>query len=53
MARNYNDAVQFFSSLADETRLKILVGLMEESRNVGQIHNYVGGDITLSAISIN
>ncbi len=51
MMKDYNDAVQFFSSLADETRLKILVGLMEESKNVGEIHKFVGGGITLSAIS--
>ncbi len=51
MVRDYDSAVQFFSSLADETRLKILVGLMEESKNVGQVHEFVGGGITLSAIS--
>ena len=51
MSRDFGSAVQFFSSLADETRLKILVGLMEESKNVGEIHTFVGGTITLSAIS--
>jgi len=43
--------LQFFSSLADETRLKILVSLTEKSRTVNEIYKIVGKDITLSAIS--
>ena len=44
--------IQFFSSLSDETRLKILMTLMEGKKTVNEIHAYVGKDnITLSAIS--
>ena len=44
--------LQFFSSLADETRLKIILSLVDGPRNVGEIHNYVGKNkMTLSAIS--
>jgi len=45
-------ALQFFSSLADETRLKILLSLLDGPRNVGGIYEFVGKDkMTLSAIS--
>ncbi len=44
--------MRFFSSLADETRLKILLGLAGGPKNVGRIHASVGKDkITLSAVS--
>jgi len=44
--------IQFFSAMADETRLKILSSLIEGPRTVNGIHNYVGEDrLTLSAIS--
>jgi len=44
--------LQFFSALADETRLKILVSLTKEPRTVNEIHSIVGKDtLTLSAIS--
>jgi DNA-binding transcriptional ArsR family regulator len=44
--------IQFFSSLADKTRLSILVCLAEKPKTVGEIHNCIGKDrITLSAVS--
>lgn len=43
---------QFFSALSDETRLKILLTLAEEPKNVNEIHNALEKEkITLSAIS--
>ena len=43
---------QFFSALADETRLKILLTLAERSRTVNEIYSIIGKDtMTLSAIS--
>ncbi len=46
------NVLNFFSSLADDTRLKILLSLAERKRNVTEIHNFVGNDaVTLSAIS--
>ena len=42
----------FFSVLADETRLKILMSLIDGPKTVNGIHSAVGKDkITLSAIS--
>lgn len=43
--------VQFFSSLADETRLKILVSLFEKEKSVSEIHAFFEDSLTLSAIS--
>jgi len=44
--------LQFFSALADETRLKILVNLAKEPKTVNEIHKCLGKDeLTLSAIS--
>lgn len=44
--------VQFFSSLSDETRIKILLSLIDSPKTVNDIHKTVGKDkITLSAIS--
>ena len=44
--------MQFFSSLADETRLKILLSIAKEPKTVGEIYDFVGKDrMTLSAIS--
>lgn len=44
--------LQFFSSLADETRLHILLSLAGGPRNVNDIYNFVGRTkVTLSAIS--
>jgi len=44
--------MQFFSSLADETRLSILLSLSDGAKTVNQIHDYVGKDkLSLSAIS--
>lgn len=52
MERVNKKVIQFFSSLSDETRLKILMGLIENKKTVNEIHNYVGKDkVTLSAIS--
>lgn len=43
--------MQFFSTLADETRLNILLTLIEKPKTVNEIYNIVGKDITLSAVS--
>lgn len=44
--------IQFFSSLADETRLKILLSLTDGSKTVNEIYDYVGREkVSLSAIS--
>ncbi|MBU0957573.1 MAG: ArsR family transcriptional regulator [Nanoarchaeota archaeon] len=44
--------LRFFGTLSDETRLKIVMSLTKSSKNVGEIHDYVGKDkITLSGIS--
>ncbi|MBC8500387.1 MAG: winged helix-turn-helix transcriptional regulator [Nanoarchaeota archaeon] len=44
--------LRFFSSLADETRLKMLVSLTKEPKTVNEIYEAVGKDkLTLSAIS--
>lgn len=44
--------MQFFSSLADETRLHILLSIAEGPKTVNEIYDFVGRDkMTLSAIS--
>lgn len=43
--------VQFFSALADETRLKILVSLTAGEKTVSEIHSEFGESITLSGVS--
>lgn len=44
--------LDFFSSLSDETRLRIVLSLTEGSKNVGDIHKVLGKDkITLPAVS--
>ena len=44
--------INFFASLADETRLKILLAIANKPKNVNDIHEFVGKDkMTLSAIS--
>ena len=47
--------VNFFSALADETRLLILISISKNSKRVGEIHKFVKKEskreITLSAIS--
>lgn len=46
------NALAFFSSLADETRLKILLSMANGKKNVGEIYEFVGRNkMTLSAIS--
>jgi|SRR3989344_4890546 len=46
------NVMQFFSSLADETRLHILLSIAENPRTVNEIYDFVGRDKrTLSAIS--
>lgn len=46
------NVLNFFSSLADETRLKILLSIASEKKNVSKIHDFVGKNtMTLSAIS--
>jgi len=49
---NEDKVVKFFSSLADKTRLKIILSIAEKPKNVNEIHSFVGKDkMTLSAIS--
>lgn len=44
--------LDFFASLADETRLKILMAIAKKPKNVNEIYEFVGkGKMTLSAIS--
>ncbi|MEK6960250.1 MAG: metalloregulator ArsR/SmtB family transcription factor [Nanoarchaeota archaeon] len=44
--------IDFFSTLADETRLKIIAALMERPRTVNDIHEAIGKyTLTLSAVS--
>lgn len=44
--------IHFFASLADETRLKILLTIAKEPKNVNEIYHVVGKNkMTLSAIS--
>jgi len=46
-----NEALQFFASISDRTRLGILLSLTEKDKTVNEIYNDVGKHITLSAIS--
>ena len=44
--------MQFFSSLADETRLHILLSIAQNPKTVNEIYDFVGREkMTLSAIS--
>ena len=44
--------LNFFSSLSDPTRLKILLSIAKEPKNVNEIYRFVGKNkMTLSAIS--
>lgn len=44
--------MDFFSSLADKTRLHILLSIAENKKTVNEIYDFVGRDkMTLSAIS--
>ena len=43
--------VQFFSALADETRLKILISLTVGEKTVGEIYSGFEESLTLSAVS--
>ncbi|HLD10516.1 MAG TPA: metalloregulator ArsR/SmtB family transcription factor [Candidatus Nanoarchaeia archaeon] len=44
--------LKLFSNLADETRLKIILTLIERPKTVNEIHNSIGKEkLTLSAIS--
>ncbi len=44
--------INFFASMADETRLKILLAIAKEPRCVTVIHEFVGKEkMTLSAVS--
>ena len=44
--------MQFFSSLADKTRLHILLSIAEKPKSVNEIYDFVGREkMTLSAIS--
>jgi len=45
------NVADFFSSLSDETRLKIIISISKGSKTVSQIHRSIEGKITLSAIS--
>ncbi len=47
-----NKVLNFFSGLADETRLRILLSIAEKPKNVNDIYEFVGKEkMTLSAIS--
>jgi len=47
-----NKVLNFFSCLADETRLKMLLSIAEKPKSVNDIYEFVGKDkMTLSAIS--
>ena len=43
--------LQFFSSLADETRLRIVLSLTEGSKNVGEIYDIFNKSLSLPAVS--
>ena len=43
--------LQFFSSLADETRLRIVLSLTDGPKNVGDIYKVFGEKLSLSAVS--
>lgn len=44
--------LDFFASLADKTRLQILLSMAENPKTVNEIYNFVGKDkMTLSAVS--
>jgi len=45
--------IQLFSSLADETRLNIVLSLLEKPQSVNEIHDFLrrSGTLTLSAVS--
>jgi DNA-binding transcriptional ArsR family regulator len=48
----YQKVMQFFSSLADKTRLNIILSIAEKPKNVNEIYKEVSkGKMTLSAIS--
>ena len=52
MEQKNKKLLQFFSALADDTRLKILTSLVESPKTVNEIYGNVGKDsMTLSAIS--
>ena len=52
MDNKYKQTTKFFSTLADETRLKILLSLSEKPKQVNDIHNSLDKEnITLSAVS--
>ncbi len=52
MEENINKLIQIFGSLSDETRLRIVLSLMDSKKGVGDIYKDVGEDrISLSAVS--
>lgn len=52
MAHTNANMIRFFSTLADETRLTILLSLTEGKKTVNEIHEAVGKEkLTLSAVS--
>jgi len=51
MVKNIDKLTQIFSSLSDETRLKIVISLMDNPKNVNEIFQAIGQNITLSAVS--
>lgn len=47
-----NKVLDFFSSLSDETRLKILISISDKPKCVNEIYDFVGRDkMTISAVS--
>ena len=52
MQKINKEILRFFSSLADETRLNIVLHLAKGPKTVSQIHEYLGKNkITLSGVS--
>ena len=49
--QNIDKVLQFFSSLSDKTRLKIVISLSKNDKTVTEIYNGINENITLSAIS--
>jgi DNA-binding transcriptional ArsR family regulator len=43
--------LQFFQALSDETRLSIVLSIMDSPKAVTDIHKAIDSDITLSAVS--
>ncbi|MBS3123355.1 winged helix-turn-helix transcriptional regulator [Candidatus Woesearchaeota archaeon] len=50
--RELSKITEFFSCLSDETRLKIILSILEKPKTVNEIHQILGEEkLTLSAVS--